>query len=276
MSALPSLASSLGALQQRMQDHVLFGGEAALADVQDGGLIGAERRLGIYHHAYRARLLETMRDTFGHTLRYLGDEWFDHLALAFIECTPSTSSNLRWYGQGWPQWLAVQLNEASSMGSHPEVAELAMLDWALRRAFDAADAEVLTMADLAAMTPDDWATAVLPVQPSMNLIALQHNTLSLWHALDQDEDVPPPELLPAPLDVLVWRQSEQPHFRSVGPAEALALSALAGGQSFAEVCAALAEAFAEADAVAVAGALLRQWVSDGVLAHRAHVDTSRT
>ncbi len=258
--------SSLGALQARMQDHVLSGDVAALADVHDGGAVSAERRLGIYHHAYRARLLETLRDTFGHTLRYLGDEWFDHLALAYIECTPSASGNLRWYGQSWSTWLAAHLNEASSMGAHPEVAELAELDWALRRAFDATDAEVLSLPHLAAMTPEDWATAVLPVQPSMQVLSLGWNTLSLWHALDEEADVPEAAPLPEPMKVLVWRRDERPHFRSMAPTEAFAVGLLAQGQSFADICASMAEHFVDLDTTPLAGALLRRWAEEGILA----------
>jgi hypothetical protein len=261
--------SGLRGLQQRMQDHVLSGDASALADVREDARLPAVHRLGVYHHAYRARLLETMRDTFGHTYRYLGDEWFDHLALRFIEATPSASLSLRWYGEAWPVWLAAALGSNSAMGSHQEVAELASLDWALRQAFDAADAPVLTLRDLAAMAPEDWATVVLRPQPSMAMLSLGHNTLSLWHALDQDEAVPPAASLAVPMAVLVWRRDEQPHFRSVSAPEALALRALLGGQPFGALCEALAQDFEALDAAAVAGGFLRQWVDDGVLARAA-------
>jgi hypothetical protein len=266
MSTMVSMAPSLAALQQRMQAHVLSGDAAAMADVQAGGGLDAERRLGIYHHAYRARLLETLRDTYGHTLRYLGDEWFDHLALAFIACTPSAHSNLRWYGGSWPAWLADALGAASAMGHHPEVAELAGIDWALRRAFDAADAPVLTMHGLAALPAEAWATAVLHAQPSVQVLTLRHNTIGLWHALDQEGEVPAAEPLGAPLPVLVWRRDERPHFRSMAAAEASAVQALLHGRSFAEICADLAEAYPDLDAALAAGGMLRQWVADGVLA----------
>ena len=252
-----------------MQAHVLTGDVAALSDVRDDAAMPAARRLGIYHHAYRARLLETLRDTFGHTLLYLGDDWFDHLAGAFIERTPSTSPNLRWYGEGWHAWLAAELVEGSPMGSHQEVAELAQLDWTLRRAFDAADAPALSMQDLAAMAPEDWATVVLNPQPSLAVLNLRHNTLSLWHALDQDEEVPPSERLDEPVAVLVWRHDERPHFRSMAPIEAFAMEALVQGRSFAEICASMAERFADHDTAPMAGALLRRWVEEGALTKQA-------
>lgn len=291
MSAAPS--STLAELQQRMQAHVLQEDadaagalsaalscavvSPALADVADdvaelgdSKRIGPARRLGIYHHAYRARLLETMRDTFGHTLSYLGDEWFDHLALRFIAHHPSEHANLRWYGQRWPAWLAQGLSEggvlSEQLGVHPEVAELAALDWALRRAFDAADAPVLDAAHLATLPAQDWTAEPLQAQAAMQMLTVRCNSLALWHALDQDQDVPPAEVLPSPVDVLVWRLEERPHFRSVAALEARALHGLARGASFEAICADLAEAQPDQDAAPLAAGFLRRWLDEGLLA----------
>lgn len=271
----------LAAIQARMQAYVLAGdvaadvageksddvaGEAAaLADVQASGTLSSGCRLGIYHHAYRARLLETMRDTFGHTLSYLGDGWFNKLALAFIEQHPSRHANLRWYGQMWPDWLGGDRLAAAGAGDHPEVAELASLDWSLRRAFDAADQPVATLADLAAVPAEAWGAVMLEAQPCVAVLAMQHNTLSLWHALDRDEDVPEAQALPAPMGVLVWRQDERPHFRSVTPQEDVALTAMLLGRPFGDICALLAERLPEADVAMLASSLLRRWIDDGIL-----------
>jgi hypothetical protein len=278
--------ATLAALQQRMQAHVMQGdpdaagalsGELscgvispALADVADGGKLGPGRRLGIYHHAYRARLLETLRDTFSHTLGYLGDEWFDHLALRFIEQQPSGHANLRWYGGTWSAWLARMLDEggelARQLGTHPEVAELAALDWALRMAFDAADAPVLSAGQLAAMPAEGWMGSPLRPQPSVQMLSVRHNSLSLWHALDRDDEVPRVEALAAQQEVLVWRLDERPHFQSVSPVEAQAVRGLLAGISFEALCAQLAEAAPDQDTAPVAAGLLRRWLDDGLLA----------
>jgi hypothetical protein len=267
-AATPTM-SELAALQARLQVHVLQADPndgAALADVQVSGPgLGAAQRLGIYHHAYRARLNETLRDSFAHTLRYLGDDWFDALAAAYIEAHPSQQANLRWYGQGWPDWLAQALRAETPWGPHPEVAELAALDWALRLAFDAADAPGLTLAELAAMGPDAWTAMPLKPHPSWAVLSLRHNTLSLWHALDRDEAVPQAEPLLAPMTVVVWRLDERPHFRSVDEVEAAALTQLGQGASFAALCEDLAERFPTLDTVTAAAGLLRRWVEEGVL-----------
>ena len=268
MVSLASTSSSLEVLQSRLQGHVLVGDAAALADVVSVVPGSAVQRLGIYHHAYRARLQETLRDSFGHTLLYLGDEWCDALSAEFIEAHPSESANLRWYGDVYPDWLAQRLNDAdSALGDHPEVAEIARLDWTMRSAFDGPDAPVLALADVAALAPEDWATVVFKSHPTLALISLRCNTLSLWHALDQELDVPPVEALPSPMDVVVWRFEERPHFRSVAPMEAVALRVVMQGQSFAEMCGLLAEMSPEDEnAAALAGGYLRRWIEEGLLA----------
>jgi hypothetical protein len=258
-------APGLAMLQACMQTHVLSGDNTVLQWVRATNIQEASRRLGIYRHAYRARLLETLRDTFGHTLRYLGDDWFDLLAQAYIETTPSRADNLRWYGLTWPDWLARELAPGSRFGAHEEVAELAALDWALRRAFDAADAEPMTRADAAGLGPHDWETMRLNLHPSVATLTVAHNTLALWRALDEDAEVPEPVRLGGAEQVLIWRKHAQPHFRSLSAQEAVALALVQAGRTFSQLCAALADSHGEAVAVGLAGRFLRTWIDDALL-----------
>ncbi len=260
-------ALDLLAWQSALQAHLLGQAPAPaelLQTLQAGG-IGRERRLAIYHHAYRARLLDTLRDTYGHTLRYLGDELFDAHAAAYVEAHPSATPSLRWYGLDFPAWLGVRWPEDG------EIAELAALDQALRAAFDSADQPVLGLAELGALAPARWLAAPLLPQAGMALLQFRHNTLALWQALDDDATPPPACRLPEAGAVLVWRRGQQPHFRSVADAEAQALALLAQGCSFQGLCAALADGAPAQDAEALqataaqAGAWLRRWVDEGLL-----------
>lgn len=246
-------------LQQSLQAYLI--GQESLIDtkLRRGPGIAVERRLSIYHHAYRARLQDTLADSYGHTLRYLGADWFERDALAFVEGHGSHHFSLRWYGADFADWLALRWPDDG------EIAELAALDWALRSAFDAADAPVLTMSDLAALSPEDWADLRLKLPPSYARLKQSFNTLALWQGLDNDETPPAAQPLSTPLDLLVWRRGHSPHFRSLGPLEAQALDALAAGRSFAETCADLAEMQPELNVPAEMGALLRRWVEEELL-----------
>lgn len=252
--------SALLRLQAEFQHHLL-GAPSTIADtVAPGRGIGVARRLQIYHHAYRARLVETLADTFGHTARYLGEDWFETDAGAYVETHPSTRPSLRDYGSDFPAWL---------QDRHPQdgdIGELAAIDWALRRAFDGPDATVLGLADLAALAPEAWATLGLQLQPTAMMLTLHFNSLALWQALDADQAPPLATPLATPGALLVWRRDLQPHFRSLSAVEALALQRLMAGDSFEGVCRTLAERFVDQDAAAEAGTLLRRWVDDGLLA----------
>ena len=246
-------------LQQSLQAYLI--GQPSLIDTQlrRGPGIAGERRLSIYHHAYRARLHETLADSYGHTRRYLGDDWFEREALAFVEVHGSQHFSLRWYGADFARWLSQRWPDDG------EIAELAALDWSLRSAFDAADAPTLTMTDLASLAPEDWAELRLRLPPSYARLKQSFNTLALWQALDGDETPPTAQRLTAPLDLLIWRRGHSPHFRSLGPLEAQALDALAAGRTFAETCADLAETSSGLNVVAELGTLLRRWVDEELL-----------
>ncbi|MDA0225950.1 MAG: DNA-binding domain-containing protein [Proteobacteria bacterium] len=232
----------------------------------DGGFLSAIRetpgfeapaRLGIYFDAYRARLAEALQDSFAHTARLLGEAAFLALAREYIEANPSRHYNVRWYGDAFPAWVR---------DARPAHGELAAFDWALRTAFDSADAEALGPADLAALSAEDWERAGFVLHPSFQLLELAFNSVPVWQALDRDETPPAFRPLAVPVTMLVWRRDLQPHFRSLEPDEAKALRAALGGASFAEVCLQAAEQGGADDAVVRSGRWLRRWIDEALLA----------
>jgi hypothetical protein len=260
MSLDAGTASRLEQLQAAFQAYLLDEpGDFAAAVAAPAG-VDAAARLAIYHHAYRARLVDALRDSYGHTAQYLGDERFRHEALAYLAEHPPRHANLRWYGDALAPWLARRHPGA------PELAELAALDAALRRAFDGPDAPALQLADLAAVPPAAWPQALLRFHPTCECLQLHGNTVEVWQALDDDREPPPPVRHLQPQAWLVWRSEWTPRFRSLGPVEAAALEWLHGGMDFGTCCERLAQHFPAADITREAGLLLRRWADDGVLA----------
>lgn len=254
------MTGALLALQSSLQAHLLAGDDAIESAIASGHGIAVRERLAIYHHAYRARLASALRDTFGHTAAYLGDDWFDADAAAYVQSNPSTAASLNDYGAGFPAWLLER------HACDADIGELAALDWALRRAFDGADAPPLPLAALAALAPEAWGRIGFTFVPTCARLTFTHNTLALWHALDQQQTPPHAQRLDAPSAVLVWRLRHQPHFRSLGAFEASALNPLQQGASFAAMCEQLAATFPHSDVPLEAGALLRRWIDEQLLA----------
>lgn len=142
--------SALAESQQRFQ-------HAVLADAAAPGLFAVETPelaggFGLYRVAYRARLLAALRDNFPVLQRALGDEAFADLAHDYIDAHPSRFRSIRWFGDA----LVAFLDADPERLPHPALADVARMDWAMRGAFDAAGAPLLTLDDLAALVPEDW------------------------------------------------------------------------------------------------------------------------
>lgn len=257
------MSRSVLSLQQQFQQHVLGDGDATA--LVTGTAARRSLGLGIYANAYRVRLLDTLIDAYQKTQAVMGNAAFEAAALSYIAANAPTTRSLRWYGERF------EVHLATHHPGQPGHGELARLDWALRRAFDGPDAEVLDASGLAGVPPEAWATLRLVPVPTAELLVFRHNTVAVWQALDDDQV--PPALVASDVEVdwLVWRKGLQPHFRSLHPVEAALLRAMLDDATFAQSCA-RAEAVAaevglsEDDVSVLIGGYMRQWFEDGLLA----------
>jgi hypothetical protein len=254
---------SLQAVQQQFQDYILGALPAApslTAAVREQSGLKAEERLAIYHRAYRARLREALCEAYDKTWSYIGDEMFAELADSYVAAHPSPHRNLRWYGGGLAAHALLVFPD------YPFIAELARLEWTLGLAFDAEDAVALCRADFAAIAPEAWSELAFALHPSAHIVAMDWNAVALWQAMAAGEEAPEPVQSPQPAHWLVWRQSGQPHFRSLPALEADALGAIASGLSFGAMCESACEQSADTGAtmLALAG-YLQHWLAQELL-----------
>jgi hypothetical protein len=224
---------------------------------------GRPPRLGVYHHAYRARLTAALRSNLPVLHRALGDEAFDALAQAYLADSPSRRPSIRWFGDGLAGWLAAH----PDVLPHPALADLAAMEWALGLSFDAADAAPLCFDDLASLPAELWPQARFAAHPSVAVLALAWAVEPLWQALTEDADAATDAPQPLPHRLLVWRHGLATRWRSLEGAEALLLPACLAGETFAALCEQAASTEGEAAPRWVAGAL-RRWVDDGLLLMR--------
>jgi hypothetical protein len=256
------MSATLEQLQRRFVAGIL-GSDRTVLDALRApggpGTLDAAQRFGIYRDAYRARLVEAMQDSFSHTARYLGDDGFRTLALQYVEAHTPAAASIRWYGDAFPDWLGAAYPQDG------DVAELAALDWALRAAFDSADAEPLDAATLSGLSADDWDQAGFVLHPSLRLLEQRWNTVALWQALEREQAPPAAHRLAGVAHVAVWRWALQPHFRTLDADEDAALRALQAGEPLAAVCNGLVGTRAAEAAAALAGQWLRRWFEEGVL-----------
>lgn len=242
---------NLLALQRNLRDHLIQGS----ADIGREIRGDPSARLAVYHHAYRSQLMDCLRDTFERVWTWLGDTSFETAGQKHIELHPPHGWTLAEYGNGFNRTLK------DLYPNDPELAELAWLDWSLRRAFDGPDANSLEAADL---NRADWNTAVLCLVPTLRIAPISTNCAAIWTALSEGKSPPGVQRLPAPVALRVWRVGLTPRFRSIDAIEQQALQMVIEGATFATICATI-ESVAHSKAAEVAGNFLASWLQDGLI-----------
>jgi hypothetical protein len=237
--------SALASLQRDFQRHVLSG-DATIEDaVKATATVLASTRLGVYSNAYRVRLADALAANMPRLKEFLGDEQFGAIAAAYVDEHPSRFASIRWFGDRLAQVLE---------RSHPAQPWL-----------DAADAATVAVEYLATVAPGDWADLRLQFHPSVQYLELATNAQALFKALSEEQPPPQPEILEHPQPWLLWRQDLKTQYRSLDPAEAVALRLMRDGGTFAEMCEALCE-WHEADEVPLAAAgMLKRWIVEALL-----------
>lgn len=230
------------------------------ASLLGSAALSAEQGLAIYHNAYRARLLETLRGDYPAVHGWLGDEEFDALALAYLNAYPSQHFSLRWLGAQLATFIDSYLIPAQAV----PLSELARLEWAFTLAFDAPEGQPLRLTRMAELPAEDWPTLQARLLPSVQWQECRHNSLAIWRACKEQGEFPGSQPLADVEICLVWRAGLITRYRSLAADETAALQGMTErGWSFAELCGELAHLGDHAPVQAVSW--LRQWLSDGLL-----------
>jgi len=241
--------------------------EAILGEAQDmPGSIMASRqqtaveRFAIYSEAYRLRLAEFISNDYPVLRNVLGDEGFDALAQAYIEVTPSTYRNARWYARGLPDFM-----QTYEPWQGTSIADLASFERALADAFDAADADTIDVAALAGVAAEDQPRLGFAFQPGLTLLSLAQGIVAAHEAVLEGTEALPPSGSDKER-VLVWRHpSLQSFYRVLDEDEALALDSASAGATFAEICGLLSLRMEADAAVNQAAVFLVRWFADGLI-----------
>ena len=247
--------------QSEFQRGILTGDDAILDEILDSPRENRATLFGVYRYAYGSRLVEVMRNDHELLHLYLGDETFDEMGYAYVKARPSEHPNLRWFSQALPEFLA----SAEPYCNHPVLSDLAALEKALNDAFDAAEAPVLTLEDMAGFAPEIWNDLMFKPHPSACRLDVRTNAAAIWMALKNDETPPDAALSEEPSRLLIWRQDTTPMFRELPTEEAMMWDEAANGIPFGVLCEMLAT-YDDPDGAAARGAgYLHGWITSGAL-----------
>jgi len=210
-------------------------------------------RLAVYVDGYPARLHDALAEQFPAVMRLVGGARFHALVHRYLRAADLRSYNLNEAGAEMSAFL-----RADALGEErPFLADLADLEWAVVRAFHAADAPPLGTAQLAAIDPAALLAGAVRFQPS---VAVRESPWPI-HALWDARDAAPGAIdidLAAGECVLVRRAGFAVACTPIDAGRAAALRALLAGEPLGDVA-------ERADDPPAVIAWLGEWLGEGLV-----------
>lgn len=154
-------------------------GQAALAAaLLDPAAPGPpDPRFAVHRNNVLAGLIGALGDGFPAVRALVGEAFFRAMAGAFARAHPPRSPVMLLWGDAFPGWI----EGFAPAAAVPYLADVARIEHAWTAAYHAADAPVLTAADLRAAARGDGLGAMrLRAHPSVHLSPSVHPALSLW------------------------------------------------------------------------------------------------
>jgi hypothetical protein len=141
-----------------------------------------QKRLAIYRANTNASIAKALVAAYPVIQRVVGDEFFDALARACHRALPSVSGDLFDYGADFAEFLE-QLPHTRSM---PYLPDLARVEWAVHRAYGAADATAWDASSLAEVPEAHQAAISFEWAAGTSLIASDYPLARIW-MIHQDD-----------------------------------------------------------------------------------------
>jgi len=174
-----------GVAQAKAVQHAL-GAQEIEEIVTPSSRMPAIDRLGLYHYAYHARLVECLADDYATVQHAIGDSSFEMLARKYIEAHPSQNPNLNYFGRHFAEFVKRQ----SWLDNHAFLSDLSRLEWAMVEVLHAAPAPTLALAGLQQLAPEEWATIKMSPAPTLRFLEFDYPVNNFLQAM-RDEKHPP-------------------------------------------------------------------------------------
>ena len=234
-------------------------------------------RLGVYAHAYWARLLECLREEFPVVRQLVGDEAFDQFAVGYLMEHPSQSYTLAELGRRLAAYLVRTLGRLTDDESASDddaaahfggfVVDLATLERSIGEVFDLVGGETLGFLqadDLASIPAQERASLRLTPLATFRVSAFDYDVNSYFTASRKHSDAMP-NLTPNPTFVALSRREYIVRRTPLSKAQHTVLTTIFAGASLGDALAALLaeqQGLSFADREPLSPAKIESWFAD--------------
>lgn len=138
--------------------------------------ISAGRRIAVYRNNSRISQTEALAGIYPAIQQLVGEEFFEHMAEYYGAKYPSTSGDLRDYGESLAQFLSA-FEPAAQLPYLPDVARL---EWAWHECFHAATTKAADSAVLKSLANEAAENARLSLIPASRLLISDYPIARIW------------------------------------------------------------------------------------------------
>ncbi|NKN36058.1 DUF2063 domain-containing protein [Agrobacterium sp. a22-2] len=185
-------------------------------------------RFAVYRNNVFVGLTRALAQNFPVTARLVGSDFFAAMARIYAQDRRPSTPLMMDYGRDFPEFIA-QFPPAQALAYLPDIARIEI---AWRRAYHAADAIPLALADIAAIAPASLGDLRLVPHPSASLIGSNYPIGSIWNAHQQEMVRPPASWQPE--TVLIVRPEMTVEVIVLAARDAVFAAALFGAETLAE------------------------------------------
>jgi hypothetical protein len=200
--------------------------ERAIEDViLPSSSLDAEARLAIYSTAYFLRLREIMAMEHPVVERLMGKAAFSDLVRDYLSRYPPRGHSVHTLPHALPHYLKYHCTRDDA----GLLRDVARLERAISDAFDVHSLGTLDSEDLARIPAEAWPLARFRLDPSVRVMAFEHDACRIVNAHHENE--PLPDLSPRASWAVVWRHESRIWRRPLSRARYEILAALAAGEN---------------------------------------------
>ena len=198
----------------------------------------------VYRNNYRGNLHDTLAGAYPVIGQLVGKDFFRLLTRKFIGQHLSRGGNLHHYGAEMAHFITT-FEPAREL---PYLSDVATLEWACHCAYFSDDADMLDIAKLAQVSPEQYADLILHLNPACHLVRSRYPIAAIWHAhqpgANSDFHI---DLDSGPSNALVSRKEDIVVVSALAEADAAWLQNLRAGTPLGAATAATQERYPDFD-----------------------------
>lgn len=143
------------------------------------------KRFAVYRNNIVTGLIGALEQRFPVCLRLVGEKFFRGMAQSYVRASLPTSPMLSEYGVDFADFVS----DFESARDLPYLSDVARLEWAIGRAYHAANAAPVPINAIRGIPADTLDGATIRLHPSVHLLSSRFPVLSIWTTNSFDETV---------------------------------------------------------------------------------------